>query len=157
MIHDLSLMRFIEESNYIEGITRDVTEDEFRMHKFMLDEDKRRITVHDVTQFVTVVAGAELRDRIGLNVRVGDHIAPPGGPDIKDQLEKILQSVNQKHTNPYTTHVKYETLHPYTDGNGRSGRALWLRMMVNRGWTGGMTFLHTWYYQSLSGARKRSK
>ena len=49
---------------------------------------------------------------------------------------------------PFAVHVAYENLHPFMNGNGRSGRALWLWHM------GGIEkvplgFLRTWYYQSL--------
>lgn len=155
MIHDINLIRFIRESNTIEAIHREPTEQEFHVHKMLLTT--KQITVQDVEAFVYVVAGAPIRDKLGMDVRVGNHVAPPGSPNIVLDLEKILQSVNQKHTNPYTTHVKYETLHPFMDGNGRSGRALWLKMMVRYGWEGHLGFLHEWYYQSLSGARKRGK
>ena len=36
------------------------------------------------------------------------------------------------------------------DGNGRSGRALWLWQMVNQhNYDMRLGFLHLWYYQSL--------
>ena len=40
--------------------------------------------------------------------------------------------------------------HPFTDGNGRSGRALWLWQMNNHAPFG---FLHTFYYQTLENSR----
>ena len=155
MIHDINLVRFIEESNMIENIHREITEEEFKAHKMILSS--RPVVIDDVKDFVKVVADAPIRDQVGMQVYIGNHVPPPGGPHIVDELEKILQSVNQKHANPYMTHVKYETLHPFLDGNGRSGRALWLKMMVRGGWEGHISFLHMWYYQSLSGARKRDK
>ena len=154
-IHDHELWLFIRESNKIEDIHREPTETEFIAHKTLLG--LKKVRVQDVERFVFLVADAEIRSKLGMNVTVGNHIPPVGGPHIVDGLEKILQAVNHKHSNPYTTHVKYETLHPFLDGNGRSGRALWLKMMVRNGYDGSLGFLHMWYYQSLDGARKRDK
>ena len=63
-------------------------------------------------------------------------------------LGEILADAVDECSSAYVLHCRYESLHPFTDGNGRSGRALWLWMM------GGIEeaplgFLHTWYYQSL--------
>lgn len=109
------------------------------------------IDIGDLMQFVSVYAPSHrLRDRVGLNVRVGRHLPPAGAPGIKNKLQKILDEMAQE--SPYITHHKYETLHPFTDGNGRSGRILWLWAMggVNNAPLG---FLHHFYYQSLEEGR----
>jgi hypothetical protein len=114
----------------------------------------KRITPYVLRAFVQIVADAPLRDRVGLDVMVGNHRPPVGGPHVTDALEKVLQGVNDKNANPYTIHAKYETLHPFMDGNGRSGRVLWLWMMARKGYDGSLGFLHLWYYQSLSNFRE---
>lgn len=149
----MSFKDFVRESNRIEGIRREPTDNEVSAHKMLLAGAE--ITVFDLEAFVKVIQpGAVLRRHLGLNVRVGDHIAPEGGPKIVDDLHDILRETNGD--DPYALHHEYETLHPFTDGNGRSGRAIWLWMMQNTGELGRaleLGFLHNWYYQSLSGCR----
>jgi len=135
------LVEFVQESNKIEGILREPFEDEVRAHERLSALDK--ITVSDLEAFVAIVQpGAILRRQIGLDVRVGNHIAPYGGPEIERWLEDILDIMES----PYKTHLAYENLHPFTDGNGRSGRALWLWQMADIPSIG---FLQRFYYQTL--------
>ncbi len=158
MLSDAHLLEFIRESNRIEGIHREPLQGEIAAHKALLG--CKRITQHGLRTFVQIIAGAPLRDRMGLDVSVGNHRPPMGGPHVPEALDRILQGVNDKNANPYTVHAKYETLHPFMDGNGRSGRALWLYMMVRKGYDAldrdgnFMGFLHVWYYQSLSHFRE---
>ncbi len=145
--------KFVRESNHIEGIDREPTDDELTAHSTFFKLD--RVSVFDLQMFVRVCAGAELRSQIGMDVRVGDHIPPPGGSKIGDALANLLRRANDiDDSDPYAIHVEYETLHPFMDGNGRSGRVLWAWMMLKRDdRLVRLGFLHAWYYQSLSATR----
>ena len=147
----MSLRRFVSESNLIEGIQREPYAVEIDEISRLLDV--QALTVPHLIGFVNVYQpGAKIRTHAGLNVRVGDHIAPPGGPEILTALESILARVNAHRgevrgpDGAYSIHHDYEKLHPFTDGNGRSGRAVWLWQMRGHAPLG---FLHHWYYQSL--------
>lgn len=141
-----SLEDFVRESNRIEGIHRNPTGDEIDAHVAFLHLPAP--TVEAMQQFVSIIApGHVLREKAGLNVRVGDHIAPSGGPNIRKELDFLLSKLLV--SDPWHTHVAYETLHPFTDGNGRSGRVLWLWQMGEAP----IGFLHSFYYQTLSRSR----
>ncbi len=143
-----SLEDFVRESNRIEGISRDPTVAECFAHERFLALDK--ITVRDLEAFVGVVQpGKALRRQIGQNVRVGNHIARPGSPEVEAQLEIILGHMDER--GAYKTHLAYEDLHPFMDGNGRSGRVLWLWQMGGQAPLG---FLHLFYYQTLDAMRQ---
>lgn len=149
------LFEFVRESNRIEGIRRDPTDDEMIAHHTLLDGP---MTIEAVEAFVSVIApGHRLRDKTGLNVRVGNHIPPAGGPKVRVHADLIVGDARRL-ADPFDTHRAYETLHPFTDGNGRSGRAIWLWMMLNTGrdpYVLQRGFLHTWYYQSLAASSER--
>lgn len=147
------MLEFIRESNRIEGLFHEPSLLEIQEYqRFMM---LREITLGDMIQFVSVYQpGAELRDRTGMDVTVGSHHPPRGDITIKTRLIDLLRDANHMYThqhydvrdlNAYEIHHRYEKLHPFMDGNGRSGRMLWLWMMREAP----LGFLHTWYYQSL--------
>lgn len=144
---------FAVESDRIEGIDDPKRAD---VHAEALEVFccRKSIAIPDLQEFVgRVEPRAVLRDQPGLNVMVGRHLPPPGGAEIVIGLEQILYDINEALEHPFKIHQRYEFLHPFTDGNGRSGRALWLLQMLRAGYDGGLGFLHKWYYQSLEAAR----
>lgn len=147
------LISFVKESNRIEGIRREPTKAEIEAHQEFLAVSISCLEEATLRDFVSIIApGKPLREKRGMDVRVGNHIAPRGGPEISDKLIEILTRAAEG-ADAYEVHQSYEHLHPFMDGNGRSGRALWLWQMKQRSGLDralALGFLHHWYYASLS-------
>lgn len=147
---DFDLNKFLRESLRIENIIREPSQEEIYVTEKFLD--LKELSVNALTGYVQVFAPYHvLRAERGSNVMVGGHSPPQGGPQVKIALEGILDAINKNEVSAFEAHCAYEWLHPFTDGNGRSGRALWLWLMnLNGEHVFDSSFLHTFYYQSLA-------
>lgn len=68
---------------------------------------------------------------------VGAAFAPPPPELIPGLMDDLLRFANERTLSPIIqaaiAHAQFETIHPYTDGNGRVGRALVYRILAARG------------------------
>ena len=142
------LVAFVRESNRIEGILGYPTEAEITAHERFMALPELGLTA--VTDFQAVIApGKPIRSAKGMNIRVGNYTAPEGGPDIVLALTNILALANYS-AGPWSIHLSFEKLHPFMDGNGRAGRAIWAWQMQKIGRDPfALPFLHRFYYQTL--------
>lgn len=144
-----NIHRFLMESNSIEGIFHepDTTEVQDVYQFFKL----KNLCLFDVTTLQSkLVPNAPLRDKFGLNVRVGQYIPPPGSPELKTEFSALITNISDNIITPFIGHMVFETLHPFMDGNGRMGRIVWAwHMITNNKSPFDLGFLHTFYYQTL--------
>ena len=118
---------FQSESNRIEGITYATEAETAALMRFLGAE---RLQISDLVDYVSIIAPhARLRDEAGIpNIRFGDYIAMTSGPWIREDLKRTIQQANNVQLSPHEIYMHYQFLLPFTDGNGQSGRALWLWM-----------------------------
>jgi hypothetical protein len=144
------LSAFTRESLDIESIFRSPTLAEVQgLRDFLAGS----MTLESVMAIQAIYApGKPLRDVSGMNVRVDNHRAPRGCPDMRNWLSDIITDTRDA----YHGHVAFETLHPFMDGNGRTGRAMWAWWMINAEQDPFMLgFLHNFYYQTLAASDGR--
>lgn len=154
------IYKFQKESNAIEGIDTVTQKQVNALYDFVkLDV----IKIDDLVKLAKALQPRKsrknpylkppkLRDKSGRNVSVGNFTPIPGGPWVTSTLEWILRELTKQDSilDSYKLHQEYEKLHPFTDCNGRTGRALWLwKRRQELTYTPRLLFLQSFYYQSL--------
>ena len=133
---------------------------------------KRTIRHEDIFELHRLLADAVMdqgeagRYRM-IAVRVGKHF-PPAAKDVSPRMFELLEWWNKKAAalSPVLSsailHYQFEWIHPFADGNGRTGRALALWELYRRGFDSHHIFSvdeYYWenrpaYYEALDGVRR---
>lgn len=104
---------------------------------------KKRLTHEDIFRLHAIIAGQVMdQGEAGryrrMRVRVGQFVPPPP-EDVSGLMFELLEWWNQDAPglspvlSSAIVHYRFETIHPFADGNGRTGRALALWELYRRG------------------------
>lgn len=144
---DEELNQFLVESNAIEGVFDAVSFKQAKLAwKFLISQEELTpetiLTTHQI-----LMAHQDLKQEYKGNWRncgvwIGDH----EGPDFR-KVPGLIQSwlnqidissdtdiaLEEQATILQNLHVQYEHIHPFVDGNGRTGRMFWNFLRLKRG------------------------
>lgn len=155
------LKELIKQSNLIEGID-DPKEIKQSMYAwdYLIEQPDLSHSVICKVQKVITLHQAELmphhrgyyRDMAQINVQVGRY-TPPTYAEVPALMEHWVAEYSQM--TPWEAHVEFERIHPFVDGNGRTGRMLMWWDEIRRG--GEPTMIEAtkrWdYYTALNDGR----
>jgi Fic family protein len=159
-ITDEQVIQFIRESNAIEEIHNTYEEVEaawkkkkskipemdghvkafHEMVNWMFSENFTEIKPENISKLHTTLMKDLLEPyELGFRrewVRVGSRLCPPPlavSPMLKQWCEKVNKMEYPTEEEVWQAHLAYETIHPFIDGNGRSGRLIWLWLRYKHG------------------------
>lgn len=142
---------FLIESWRIEGLGADKITEGIIQHTYGFLERKQINLTHVLDLATAYTPKAILRCEKGMNVQVGNYVPPVGGPEIASKLNELIDLINQNKIDPWEGHIEFESLHPFLDGNGRTGRAVWAWHTFKNGENPFIRpFLHSFYYSTLN-------
>lgn len=105
---------------------------------------KKSLNHEDIFHLHAIIAGGEVMDQgeagryRTIRVRVGQFVPPPP-EDVSGLMFELLEWWNDRSItlspvlSSAVIHHQFETIHPFADGNGRTGRALALWELYRRG------------------------
>lgn len=141
------LARFMVESNKIEGEAGLNPGDLEAARMFLVGPITERTLLachRTLARHLDVPWAGRWRD---CNVRVGGYVAPDHA-EVPGLMRRLFRSLPK--LDSWEAHNKFETIHPFEDLNGRTGRLIWLHKALDEDYAGGIPFLRKYYYQTLS-------
>lgn len=140
--NDFDIRKYIKGSNAIEGIYDDREIDQSLVAWAHLQDCGGILSHADImkVQKIITINQTDLqpnqrgyyRGMAGndVNVRVGKHIAPKH-TEVEGLMRAWLEDMPKM--TPLIGHVRFESIHPFVDGNGRTGRMLYWYICKSRG------------------------
>lgn len=123
----MELQEHIRQSNLIEGIDSPAQDRQsMTAWRWLMDQRELNATVikrvHKILTHTQKDLAAEYKGVFRpIQVRIGDHV-PPRPDLVKGEMSNWIKTFMK--LDPKEAHVRFETIHPFVDGNGRVGRML---------------------------------
>lgn len=136
---NINLMDYIHQSNLIEGFDSVLADEQSlrawewliqqpELNHHVITELQRRIVQHQ--EALPDEWRGNYRDRIRQEVWIGERT---GAPSHLVRYSMVNWLLDYKRLTPRKAHIMFERIHPFMDGNGRTGRMLMWYQQIELG------------------------